>query len=200
MLIHAPLLCSRRYWRVHRLGQPGCTHCGPNYGRMHRLQADDLANRVSSPPWTCAAMSSAAPQMPAGRRPVWIQSRFMDLISCSAVALTRCILFRKSSRAAKRCTYRLGSIGLSYKHQLIAVCFVAGREAEHMLRLYPRGPTATRATCRHAWMPLTLVPGQDGILLHAEQLDQLLEHVAQLENVDLRNYNATKDSLSWSGR
>ena len=66
-------------------------------------------------------MSSAAPQIPAGRRPVWIQSRFMDLISCSAVALTRCILPLKSSRAAKRCTYRLGSMGLSMHHACSAI-------------------------------------------------------------------------------
>ncbi len=77
------------------------------FNRRHGVKG-----RVRILPWTWAAMSSAAPQMPAGRRPVWIQSRFMDLMSCSAVALTRCIRFRKSSRAAKRCTYRLGSIGL----------------------------------------------------------------------------------------
>ena len=33
-------------------------------------------------------MKSAAPQMPAGRRPVCIQSRFMDFMSCRLVAAT----------------------------------------------------------------------------------------------------------------
>ena len=32
---------------------------------------------LRSKPWMCAAMKSAAPQIPLGRRPVCIQSRFM---------------------------------------------------------------------------------------------------------------------------
>lgn len=39
-------------------------------------------------------MYSAAPQMPEGRRPVWIQSRFMDAMSLTAVWFTS----RASSR------------------------------------------------------------------------------------------------------
>lgn len=57
-------------------------------------------------------MKRAAPQMPDGRRPVCIQSRFMDATSCSAVLTTAFIFFPTPSRSAKRFMYRLGSTGL----------------------------------------------------------------------------------------
>lgn len=63
-------------------------------------------------PWMWAARNRAAPQMPDGRRPVCIQSRFMDATSCSAVLTTAFIFFPKPSRSAKRFMYRLGSTGL----------------------------------------------------------------------------------------
>jgi hypothetical protein len=64
-------------------------------------------------PWMCSAMKSAAPHSPAGRRPVCIQSRFMDLMSCSAVAATSSALGPPSaSRPAKRWMYSDGSTGL----------------------------------------------------------------------------------------
>lgn len=60
-------------------------------------------------------MNRAAPQMPLGRRPVCIQSRFMEATMRRAVLATA---WREagsssaSSRSAKRCRYRDGSTGL----------------------------------------------------------------------------------------
>lgn len=58
------------------------------------------------------AMNNAAPQMPAGRRPVCSQSRFMDDTRRRAVLATTCIFLPKPSLSANLCRYRLGSTGL----------------------------------------------------------------------------------------
>lgn len=75
---------------------------------------------LSHVPWTWAAMYRAAPQMPEGRRPVCIQSRFMLATRRSAVLVTSANLSRTPRRSAKRCRYRLGSTGLA-GGQLIGV-------------------------------------------------------------------------------
>eukprot|EP00959_Pyramimonas_sp_CCMP1952_P255812 5343095-Pyramimonas_sp.AAC.1 len=59
----------------------------------------------------CAARYRAAPQIPLGRRPVCIQSRFIEATSLRAVFETACMRFLKSSRSAKRWMNRLGSTG-----------------------------------------------------------------------------------------
>mmetsp|Transcript_9958 Transcript_9958/g.32278 ORF Transcript_9958/g.32278 Transcript_9958/m.32278 type:complete len:306 (-) Transcript_9958:94-1011(-) len=64
-------------------------------------------------PWMCAAMKSAAPQTPLGRRPVCIQSRFIDATRRREVLATACMArwSPNSRRSAKRWMYRLGSMG-----------------------------------------------------------------------------------------
>mmetsp|Transcript_46876 Transcript_46876/g.89503 ORF Transcript_46876/g.89503 Transcript_46876/m.89503 type:complete len:209 (-) Transcript_46876:148-774(-) len=68
----------------------------------------DLVRRK---PWMCAAMYSAAPQIPLGLRPVCIQSRFMEATRRSAVLDTACMRFLKSSLSANRWMNKLGSTG-----------------------------------------------------------------------------------------
>mmetsp|Transcript_81034 Transcript_81034/g.196645 ORF Transcript_81034/g.196645 Transcript_81034/m.196645 type:complete len:309 (-) Transcript_81034:594-1520(-) len=57
---------------------------------------------VRRKPCTREAMSSAAPQMPDGRRPVWIQSRRIRCTRRSADMETKCVLSPSSSLEAKR--------------------------------------------------------------------------------------------------
>mmetsp|Transcript_11629 Transcript_11629/g.26138 ORF Transcript_11629/g.26138 Transcript_11629/m.26138 type:complete len:226 (-) Transcript_11629:622-1299(-) len=57
---------------------------------------------VLKKPCTRAAMSNAAPQIPDGRRPVCIQSRFICCTRRSADMDTRCVLSPNSSLDAKR--------------------------------------------------------------------------------------------------
>lgn len=65
-----------------------------------------------------AEMNRAAPQMPEGRRPVCIQSRFMLATSRSAVLVTAWNLSLTPSRFANLCRYRLGSTGLGARGQV----------------------------------------------------------------------------------
>ena len=49
-----------------------------------------ISRLVRGSPWRCVAMYSAAPHTPDGRRPVWIQSRFILATRRIAVELTEC--------------------------------------------------------------------------------------------------------------
>ncbi len=77
----------------------------------HTIHGNEQCSATHDPVWIHpfisiplirAAMSNAAPQMPEGRLPVWIQSLRIRCTSRSAVFATACVLSSNSSFAQKR--------------------------------------------------------------------------------------------------
>ena len=130
-------------------------------------------------------MYRAAPQMPEGRLPVCIQSRFMLATRRSAVPVTSARFSRTPRRSAKRCRYRLGSTGLAGAARMLCLAVsnfsMQGRSlAQGRAATQPvRDPSAGTSHADSG------SPGEHGLLLQSQQLAELEEDVPQHEDIDL---------------